>query len=917
MTGDDHGNNGTEGRWNQFLAQSQPGCSVEDWECVRGTSYIFTYSPLTDAKVAAFEAQGFEVGLHVNTDCADFTEAQLESIYETQMADFASHWPSAPAPTTQRHHCIAWTDWVAAAKVQGRHGIRLNTSYYFWPPEWVLNRPGFFNGSGMAMRFADRDGTLIDVYQAATEMTDESGQEYPYTIDTLLDRALGSAGYYGAYVINAHTDVAQTTESDAVVASAIDHQVPIITSRQMLTWLDGHNNSSFQSISWDDGNEALSFTVNAADGAKGLQALVPISVAGSVVNAVKRDGASVPYSAVSRKGVDYASFDAIDGAYVVTYEDDIESPTVISQSPPNGAQDVGLGSSISVVFSEPMDASTINASTFSVSPASGSPVAATFAYDADSRTALLRPSSALAAQTTYTAKLSAGGAADLAGNRIAEDVLWSFTTQPPLGCPCSLWSASDTPANASAADPNGVELGVKFRSEIGGYVTGIRFYKGTGNTGTHIGRLWAAGGTLLATATFTNETATGWQQVDFDTPVPINTNTQYVASYYAPNGGYAYNQGYFSASGLDNAPLHAYPDGQGGGNGVAHEAKRVEQFEAHLVRTRRCLLGKSNREYPSHSWPHEPTGVYRYGAGGVFPNQSWNASNYWVDAVFSDTAPGPGGDTTPPTVTATVPVNGATNVAVVATVTATFSEPLDQATLTTATFELRDGANTLVNASVSYNPTTKTATLTPSSAMTAETVYSAKLKGGEIKDLAGNALAADYVWSFTTGSTPCTTTPCSLWDAGATPTLLADPDTTAVEIGVKFRSSIGGQITGLRFYKSTQNTGTHVGNLWTSGGTLLATATFSGESASGWQQVNFDTPVSITANTVYVASYHAPVGRYSVDENYFNVAHTNGPLTALANSESSNGVYKYGTSGLPTNSYRASNYWIDVLFKKP
>jgi hypothetical protein len=45
---------------------------------------------------------------------------------------------------------------------------------------------------------------------------------------------------------------------------------------------------------------------------------------------------------------------------------------------------------------------------------------------------------------------------------------------------------------------------------------------------------------------------------------------------------------------------------------AAHEAKRVEQFEAHLVRTRRCLLGKSNREYPSHSWPHEPEWLAPY-----------------------------------------------------------------------------------------------------------------------------------------------------------------------------------------------------------------------------------------------------------------------------------------------------------------
>src|SRR5262249_23045991 len=109
-----------------------------------------------------------------------------------------------------------------------------------------------------------------------------------------------------------------------------------------------------------------------------------------------------------------------------------------------------------------------------------------------------------------------------------------------------------------------------------------------------------------------------------------------------------------------------------------------------------------------------------------------------------------------------------------------------------------------------------------------------------------------------TTSTTTTTVPtvATIWPSTATPIVAADPDTSAVELGIKFRSDVNGFITGIRFYKSATNTGTHVGNLWSSTGTKLASATFSGESASGWQQVNFKTPVAITANTVYVASYH-------------------------------------------------------------
>jgi hypothetical protein len=133
---------------------------------------------------------------------------------------------------------------------------------------------------------------------------------------------------------------------------------------------------------------------------------------------------------------------------------------------------------------------------------------------------------------------------------------------------------------------------------------------------------------------------------------------------------------------------------------------------------------------------------------------------------------------------------------------------------------------------------------------------------------------------------------------------------------VKFTTTENGYVTGIRFYKATTNTGTHVGNLWTSGGTLLATATFTGESASGWQQVNFSSPVAVTANTTYVASYFAPNGHYSANGAFFATAGVNNPpLDALANSVSPNGVYTYGsTSTFPTSTYNSTNYWVDVVF---
>jgi hypothetical protein len=150
--------------------------------------------------------------------------------------------------------------------------------------------------------------------------------------------------------------------------------------------------------------------------------------------------------------------------------------------------------------------------------------------------------------------------------------------------------------------------------------------------------------------------------------------------------------------------------------------------------------------------------------------------------------------------------------------------------------------------------------------------------------------------------------PVSLWPATATPAQASNADASSVNLGVRFTSSVAGSVTGLRFYKGAGNGGTHVGSLWDNAGNLLARATFSNETATGWQQVNFATPVAVAAGTPYVASYLAPQGRYAIDS-AFAWPRTAAPLTGLA------GVYTYGSTSLvPTQTWNASNYWVDVVF---
>ena len=545
---------------------------------------------------------------------------------------------------------------------------------------------------------------------------------------------------------------------------------------------------------------------------------------------------------------------------------DTQPPQVSGVAPANGATGVSAAVAPGATFSEQVDPSTVTPGSFTLVGPSGA-VAATVAYDSASRTALLTPAAQLTGGASYTARISGGptGVRDVAGNALASDVTWTFTVRT---CPCTIWAPSAQPGIAASSDSGAVELGLRFRSDVSGWIGGIRFYKGTGNVGTHIGSLWSNTGTLLARATFTGESASGWQQVSFDAAVPVSAGTTYVASYYAPNGHYALNLSAFGASGVDAVPLHALRDGLDGASGV-----------------------------------------YRYSAQPVFPSQTYQSSNYWVDVVFDTSQPA---DTLPPSVASTAPSRGATDVPVNSTVGVTFSEPMDSASINSTTVQLRDGT-AQVTASVVYDAGTRTATLTPASALNYGRTYTVSVTGGVsgVRDSSGNVLTVDDTWTFVTRTCPCT-----IYAPSAQPAMTSSGDGASVELGVKFRADVAGTIRGIRFYKGTANTGVHVGSLWSSAGTLLAQATFTGETASGWQQVTFASPVAISAGTTYVASYHAPNGNYSVTLSGLQSQVVNPPLRALQDgADGGNGIYLYGsTVAFPTQTWQASNYWVDVVF---
>ena len=523
-----------------------------------------------------------------------------------------------------------------------------------------------------------------------------------------------------------------------------------------------------------------------------------------------------------------------------------------------------------------------------------------------------------------------------------------------VACPCTMF-ANNVPANPDSNDNSPIEVGVKFKSDVYGSISGIRFYKGTANTGTHTGSLWSASGQRLAQATFTNETASGWQTVTFSSPVAILPNTTYVASYFAPNGRYAASADYFY-----RAPA---PGPHGG------------------------AITDTGPLRPVTNTATEGNGVFTYGAASSFPTSSFSAGNYWVDVLFSPTA-APGNVTnvtasergfTSATVAWSAPATGGAPTQYKVTpyignsaqtpTTVSGTPPATSATITgltngtTYTFTVQAvNPNGSGAESPKSNPVTPLTAVAPSApqdvaakpaSRSARVTWRAPAADGDsaitgytVTPYIGAAAqtpvetgpsatsatvtgltngtsytfrvaAVNGVGSGATGTSAAVTPQSTIFDF-ATPEIVDAGDPDPVELGVKFRPDFNGTVTGVRFYKAAANTGIHTGSLWSTSGQRLAQATFTDESASGWQTVTFATPVPVTANTTYIASYHAPAGHYSVTTNGLASAVNNPPLQALSNNTSSNGVYAYGVaSTFPANTYNAANYWVDVLYGVP
>ncbi|MBE7184196.1 MAG: DUF4082 domain-containing protein [Methylobacterium mesophilicum] len=546
-------------------------------------------------------------------------------------------------------------------------------------------------------------------------------------------------------------------------------------------------------------------------------------------------------------GFTYAISDGRGGASSASVALNVTDPNPANQTPV-ARNDSGYSTAKNTAFT--LAASTLLANdtdadgdALSVTGVSGA-TNGTVSYDSQTKQVTFTPTAGYTGAAGFTYAIS-DGKGGTASASVALSVTDPVATQ-------SLFSASATPAVQNSGDNQGVELGMKFSASVDGTITGVRFFKGSANTGSHTGTLWSASGQRLGTVSFTNETASGWQSATFSAPVAITAGTTYTVSYYT-SSGYSYTSNGFSSA-VTNGALTAPT----GGNGV-----------------------------------------FRYGGGNVAPAESYGNTNYWVDVLFA-----PGG--TAPNRNPVAANDSGFSVAKNNALTLNASTLLANDTDADGDALSITGVSGAVNGTVSFDSQSKQVTFTPTAGYTGTASFSYAVADGK-----GGTASASVALNVTDPAV--TQTIFASTDAPAT---VRVNDASPVELGMKFKADVAGTVTAIRFFKGADNTGPHEGRLWNAANQLVGTVNFTNETASGWQEATLATPVNIAAGQTYTVSYHtngyysATSDGFATNKVSGNLEALSGAVAG------GNGVFKYGPSGtFPNESYNKTNYYVDVVFK--
>lgn len=902
LTGDQHGESEANSSTEIEAIQSHGGAF---------TNFLwYPFGSVPESTATAWLDAGHALGIHFDDtaeadggahDGSHAAWAGMQAVLSSAMNAFATTYPSAPAPITTRNHFLIWVsnnasgapDPIAQAKLFGQAGIQFDTSFSSFPNRW-----GYMTGSGLPMPFLDTtSGEVVPVYEQATQYEDDvqlSGAGYSTqwnfaTAQSHYEQSLSESltKYNTVVTMLFHPDAWSNYNAHATVVLqyAEAHGIPMPNAASWLAFWKGRAGTEFSNQTFV--SNTLSFRATAVPA--GLTVQVPQVVGASAVSAVSVDGINRPFEVATYQGIRYASWvlPAGDHAISVIYSPSSATARIFGQiSPASAAGGTSLriqGGTIDQTVPLSSDGSyatdPLPAGAYTLTP-----TAPGYVFTPASRTLNLGVGDV--GQLNFTAAITAGGDETL------------FTTQ--------------TPARTNLTDgPTAeYELGTVFTAGASGSIKAITFWKASSESGTHVGHVWTMDGQLRASVTFTNESASGWQEQNLATPLAIEANTPYIVSvntgntyYVATNGGLA--------SQVVNQDLRSVV----GSNGV-------------------------------------------FGSEGQFPSNTYQSTNYFRDVVFTPAPPPPATGQTVFTTQAPALLNqtdgpgvnyelGTTFISNTAGEIAAlrFWKAANESGLHTGHIWSTTGQSL---ASVDFTHETASGwqqqslvtplTIAPNTPYvvtvnTANTYYVATVQGlaaavtnQDLRSVVGNNGVFGSPGHFPTNTyqstnyfrdvvfhpTPPVLSSQETLFTTQTPAMtnLSDGSAVNYELGTAFISGTAGSITALRFWKTSSESGTHLGRLWSSTGELLGSVTFTNETASGWQEQAFLAPIPITPNLTYVVTVNTG--------NSFYVATNQGLSAPVINRDlhtagGNNGLYG-GLGQFPMESYQHTNYFRDVVF---
>jgi hypothetical protein len=543
-----------------------------------------------------------------------------------------------------------------------------------------------------------------------------------------------------------------------MTSAASDTTAPEVTATLNANGASGVPINTKVGVTFSEGIEPL--TVNTStftlkQGANAIAGTTSYSGVNAVFTPTNALANNTTYTATITTGAKDLAGNALANNYVWSWSTgavaDTTAPMVTGTVNANGATGVPTNTKVGATFNETMDPFVILTSTPLILKQGSTEVVGSTTYSGGN--IIFTPTSALAANTTYTATITTA-AKDMAGNAVANPYVWSWTTGSVTDTTAPTVTAT-IHANGATAVPTNTKVGATFSEAIDPLsinTTTLTLKQGTtpiaGTTSySGVTAVFSPAGVLANNTTYTATVTTGVKDLAGNALA-----TPYVWSW-------------TTAAAADTTPPTVTATiNANGATGVATNTKVGATFSEAID-----PLTLNNTTFTLNQGTNSIAGTTSYsGVNAVFIPASALASNTTYTASITTGARDLSGnalatpyvwswttaaaaDTAAPTVTLVNPADSQTNVAINSTVNATFSETIDPLTISTATFTVAG-----VTGTVGYDAVSKIASFTPSVALANNTSYNATVKGGPsgVKDLAGNALNLDKVWSFTTAATP-------------------------------------------------------------------------------------------------------------------------------------------------------------------